>query len=186
MSRGWVTFSGKRFRILDPREEDMCIEDVAHHLAYQCRYNGATEPFFSIAEHCVMGSYIIDPKYGYDFLMHDCAEAWCGDMIRPMKHETDLQPIFTAIEDAIFAVAAVKFDVSDPVPLAVKELDVAMFKIEQRQLFPNHPNPEEFDQEFHKGFKLPCWSMDRAEREFLARFRYLSSSAFIARGELRY
>ena len=38
---GWcATYTGMQFWPLDPRPEDICIEDIAHALALQCRFNG--------------------------------------------------------------------------------------------------------------------------------------------------
>ena len=54
-SRGsWAqTFTGRQFFPLDPDPQDIDIVDIAHSLAMQCRYNGHTDRFYSVAEHCV-------------------------------------------------------------------------------------------------------------------------------------
>lgn len=50
----WMqTFSGIQFYPLDPRVEDVRIEDIARALAMQCRYNGHVTRFYSVAEHSV-------------------------------------------------------------------------------------------------------------------------------------
>lgn len=48
----WIlTFTGRRFYPLDPRPEDVCLEDIAHALSLICRYNGHSRFFYSVAEH---------------------------------------------------------------------------------------------------------------------------------------
>ena len=34
------TYTGRAFTPLDPRAEDVALEDIAHSLAIQCRFNG--------------------------------------------------------------------------------------------------------------------------------------------------
>jgi hypothetical protein len=49
---GWIqTYTGKKFWPLDPRPEDVDIEDIAHALAMQCRFGGHCLRFYSNAEH---------------------------------------------------------------------------------------------------------------------------------------
>ena len=49
-----VTYTGKLFDIFDPKPELVCIEDIAHSLANQCRYTGHTKVFYSVAQHSVL------------------------------------------------------------------------------------------------------------------------------------
>lgn len=163
----WMTtFSGRKFYPLDPREEDMDIVDVGHHLAMQCRYNGACHAFFSVAEHCVIGSYLVPKEHAYDFLMHDVAETWSGDLIRPLKHGTLLGQHYDTIEDRIFRVARNKWNFNfHP---SVKQIDREMILIEQRQLFPNFP--ASVDWEIHPKIRLECWAPMQAKEMFMKRF----------------
>lgn len=37
----WIqTYTGRQFWPMNPRQEDVCIEDIAHALSMLCRYNG--------------------------------------------------------------------------------------------------------------------------------------------------
>lgn len=48
----WIqTFSGRRFDIANPKPESVWLEDIAHSLSMQCRYNGHCQHFYSVAEH---------------------------------------------------------------------------------------------------------------------------------------
>lgn len=55
MSRNWYdgdwiqTYTNKQFWPLDPRPEDVCIEDIAHALSLQCRFTGHVREFYSTA-----------------------------------------------------------------------------------------------------------------------------------------
>ncbi len=51
----WIqTFTGKKFFPLTPDPELICIEDIAHSLSMQCRYNGHSKQFYSVAQHSVI------------------------------------------------------------------------------------------------------------------------------------
>ena len=48
----WMqTYSGKRYYPVDPRIEDVDINDIAHALSHLCRYGGHCSRFYSVAEH---------------------------------------------------------------------------------------------------------------------------------------
>ncbi len=78
----WIqTYSGRQFWPLEPRAEDVAVEDIAHALSLLCRYGGHSSRFYSVAEHCVLVSH----KCGLHGLLHDAAEAYLLDIPRPVK-----------------------------------------------------------------------------------------------------
>lgn len=85
----WMqTYTGRKFWPFDPRVEDVSMLDVAHHLANTCRYSGAVLRFYSVAQHSVLMSHLVesvDPSLGPHALLHDAHEAYHGDRIRPIK-----------------------------------------------------------------------------------------------------
>jgi len=86
MSNHIVTYTGKIFDLLEPTPEMVCIADIAHSLAYQCRYTGHTKDFYSVAQHCVLMAKNSDlPGDPMAKLMHDAAETYIGDMASPWK-----------------------------------------------------------------------------------------------------
>ncbi len=82
----WMqTFTGKKFWPLDPRPEDVSIEDISHALSLLCRFNGHCNEFYSVAQHSVLVSKIVTPENTLAALFHDASEAYLGDIIRPIK-----------------------------------------------------------------------------------------------------
>jgi uncharacterized protein len=83
----WMqTYTGKKFWPLDPRAEDVDIEDIAHSLALSCRFNGHCNVFYSVAQHSVFVSELV-PSERLAALLHDSTEAYFGDIIRPIKRD---------------------------------------------------------------------------------------------------
>lgn len=105
----WVqTYSGQAFDLksLDPTK--ISIEDIGHSLSMQCRYNGHTRRFYSVAEHSVRVSYIAEKRFGdrkfaIGGLLHDAAEAYIGDMVTPIKKELPGMEEFVLLENEIQA-----------------------------------------------------------------------------------
>lgn len=87
----WIhTHTGRAVDLVRPRPEDICLEDIAHALAHQCRYTGHAKRFFSVAEHSVLCADQIYHETGirslaWSGLMHDAHEAYTGDVASPIK-----------------------------------------------------------------------------------------------------
>lgn len=102
----FLTYTGKQFWPLDPRPEDVCIRDIAHHLSLICRFNGACRTHYSVAQHSVLVADLIPAPLKLHGLLHDATEAYVGDMVRPLKRD---MPAFCEVEKRIAEVIAVKF-----------------------------------------------------------------------------
>ena len=51
----WMqTFLGIQFWPMEPRVDEIQIEDIAHALSNQCRFAGHCSTFYSVAQHSVM------------------------------------------------------------------------------------------------------------------------------------
>ena len=87
----WVQTTGKRaVDLLDPKPEQIDLEDIAWSLARQCRFNGHTILHYSVAEHSTLVSLILgQQKQSREVqlagLLHDAAEAYLGDIVSPVK-----------------------------------------------------------------------------------------------------
>jgi hypothetical protein len=120
--------SGEMFNYLDPDPDVVTIEVIAAALSKQCRFAGHLKRFYSVAEHCVRGSYACSRPL--DFLLHDASEAFVTDVPTPLKR---LLSNYVEIEDRVHALIAKKFGV-DPHCPEVKHTDLVMLVTEGRDL----------------------------------------------------
>jgi len=145
-NRGWIfTFTGRKFYPLDPKVEDLDIKDIAHALSCLARYNGHTSRFYSVAEHSTIMAQVFLDKFSVqsDYnnidlarwaLLHDAAEAYLGDLVRPLKQLPEFR-FFVEAEDRYFPLLAEKFGlVGTKEPEAVKSLDLDMCAHETKAL----------------------------------------------------
>lgn len=131
----WMqTRHGRQYWPLDPRPDEVALDDIAAHLAKICRYNGACTVFYSVAEHCVHVSRLVPERLAVPALLHDAAEAYCQDIVRPVKrHLSGYGPIEQANEAAIFERFGVwKLNYNER--LAIKQADNAALLAEQREI----------------------------------------------------
>jgi uncharacterized protein len=144
----WIqTFTNKAFDFSDISANEIDIRDIAHSLSMQCRYNGHTNKFYSVAEHSVnvmkmvsqyIGTGAINAKILLSALLHDASEAYLCDIPRPLKPLLrDYAEIEKQVEDHILNV----FDLSrDKNPL-IKEADNAILALEKTALMGPEPLP---------------------------------------------
>ena len=94
------TYCGARFHYNNIEDSYILIEDIAHSLAQQCRYNGHCSRFYSVAEHSIHVASILPPALRLFGLLHDAAEAYVGDMAKPLK-DLPLNAGFKLLEQRI-------------------------------------------------------------------------------------
>ncbi|MBS1157879.1 MAG: phosphohydrolase [Proteobacteria bacterium] len=129
------TFLGNRFFLTRPRIDDVAIEDIAHGLAYQCRFNGQTQEFYSVAQHSLMVMHLVPEELRLAALLHDAAEAYLGDMVKPLKN---LFPEFSRIEAQVMRIIGHRFGVELARPdSAIKCADLIALATEKRDLMPH-------------------------------------------------
>jgi hypothetical protein len=119
------THSQKKFYPLDPRVEDISINDIGHSLAKLCRYNGHCRYPYSVGQHSVCVSLIVGkraPEHALWALLHDAAEAYVGDMVRPLKQCGSMRPFRDAEAGVMFQVTK-HFGLTLWEPDVVKEID---------------------------------------------------------------
>lgn len=103
-SGGWFNFD-------EPENNKVQIQDVAHGLAFICRYGAQCPRFYSVASHSVLVSQILyhmgeSIHVQYEGLMHDATEAFMGDMVTPLKR---LCPEYARIEGKVLVNLAETF-----------------------------------------------------------------------------
>jgi len=128
------TFTGRYFDVLNPKAEDICIEDIAHALANQCRFTGHTRVFYSVAEHSVRASKLVPAYEALSALLHDSTEAYLVDLARPVKHHTPIGPVFRSMEHRIWLAIAEKFALPVELSLDIHRADNIMLATEKRDL----------------------------------------------------
>ena len=132
--------SGIRFWVLTPDINSILLPDIAHALAFQCRFGGHTRKFYSVAQHCILVSNLVredDVELKLAGLLHDATEAYLVDLPRPIKVQ---MPIYKETELRLEAVIAERFKISMDAFKYVKKYDEEALSIEARSLMaPMHP-----------------------------------------------
>ena len=163
--------SGAWLDLLAPHASEFTIEDIAHGLAHQCRYAGQCRDFYSVAEHSLLVSDMVrdDPLAA---LLHDAAEAFLGDITRPLKQMLpDYRRIEMEMQQAIFA----RFGVDPKSNPAIKNADLSILAAEQNQMMP--AGTDEWARQdgiVPAPVKIRFLSPQQAKAEFLQRFQTLS------------
>jgi hypothetical protein len=141
------TFTGRFVNVDNPKPETICLEDIAHALSQICRYGGHCKTFYSVAEHAVFVSKRLErqgfPKWlQLAGLHHDDAEAYLGDIPRPIKpllgkkYEQMTNVVDTAIVDGL---KLNDYDVRTPTFhfIEIKTADSWALFVEARKLLPS-------------------------------------------------
>ena len=170
------TSSGLPFWPMAPRIEDVRVQDIAEHLARLCRFNGALRfdvEHYSVAQHCSLCSDNVPPEYALEALLHEAAEAYVGDRIKPLKQ---LMPDHERAERRIEELIRLKFGLPLKKSAAVKEADYRAVLTERRDVL--HPDIAEFvDWGVARAEpwpeKIEAWGVFQSRSEWLRRFKEL-------------
>jgi hypothetical protein len=134
----WLcTASGRQFWPLDPRADEIRVEDIAHALARSCRFLGHCSRFYSIAEHSLLVARhtVGDEATRLRALLHDAAEAYLPDMPRPLKHLPEFA-WYRETERRIMDAVCERFGLELEEPASVKAADLRALATEARELMP--------------------------------------------------
>lgn len=165
------TYTGGRFYATDPRPEEVLLRDIASALSKQCRFNGHVSHFYSVAQHSVLVARMVPDRFKLEALLHDGAEAYIGDLVRPVKVAC---PDFRTIDHNVDAVVREAFGLPAEMSAEVHEADMRICTAEKRDLmprsedWPNMPNADDIP-------TIVPWGWRYAERKFIAEFRRLVS-----------
>lgn len=130
----------------DTWEEAITIEDIAHHMSLQCRYNGGVPFHYSVALHSLYCVEVYERKYKNasrktlrTMLLHDAGETYWADLHAGMKRNlSQYMQWLSATEAAV----ARKFDCWTPEPVRVKKVDGILLSTELRELKGEAPYKE--------------------------------------------
>lgn len=134
--------SGNHFYFDEPEKNIILVSDLARNLSREPRYNGSTEGEFgySVAQHAVNASYIVDPVFAFEALHHDDAEAFYKDITTWLKRRIPCyKDELKRGEDALNTHWGLPLEMSPEVKLA----DLQMLKMEKMTLFPNYNEKSE-------------------------------------------
>lgn len=188
----WMqTYTKKKFNLINPTPQMVCIEDIAHALSNICRFNGHCEIFYSVAQHSVFVSEICNKENALWGLLHDAGEAYYGDIITPMKdwwNQTEhLNRFLSKIDYVIFKhFLMLPQDyqwryTAEYMPKDVKLADNIMLATEKAQLMDDLGQVIKWDGCWNNGIGQPMSDIEikplypeAAEKLFLDTFEELS------------
>lgn len=166
----WMQVQGGRvFYPMDPRANEVFLEDIGFALARINRFNGHADQCISVAQHlCQCQWMAYSEGYGvrvqYAVLMHDAAEAFIGDMVRPLKvYMAD----FKQVELKVMAAIMEALDVPKMDDSLIKRFDNFGWAWEKRDCFksagewPNTPKLPDY------LYTMKPWTTDNAYRTFM-------------------
>lgn len=166
----WMqTYTGVQFWPMDPRPEEIRIEDIAHALSNCCRYAGHCTNFYSVAEHSLYVSRVVAPEHALQALLHDATEAYLVDVPRPLKRYLTN---YHEIEDTLWKAVAERFSVQVELHPSIKEADNAVLLAEAAQIMGPKPAPWNIEGE-PADIQVTCMAPTVARAYFLARFYHL-------------
>jgi len=177
----WLTtYSGKQFYPQDPFG-DICIEDIAHALSIEPRFGGHLPQPYSVAQHSVLASSIVETFLGGNrsdqkwALLHDASEAYLKDLPLPVKK--CVGSAYADLESRVSFAIEKHFHLTGPEPEKIKKADLICLAIERRDLFPaSHAHFWALVDDMEKQVVLPDLSIGfldwrDAKSAFLRRYR---------------
>lgn len=147
----WIlTASGKRFDLLDPKPEQVDLNDIATALGRIPRFTGHVG--YSVASHCCHVAEIVrkatvggDDDAYLCGLLHDASEAYTNDISSPMKEAIGggiVHAIERRIQGVIFEALGLSFEAEEwrDIEEVVKAADQLALRVERSMLLPDHPD----------------------------------------------
>jgi uncharacterized protein len=173
------TYSGHTFAPLDPVFADIRIEDIAHALANQCRFSGHVRFSYSVAEHSVRVSELLERERGSKplqlwGLLHDASEAYLVDLPTPLKLDVTLGVAYRAAEARMMVAICRRFSLPEKEPPPVRAADRVLLATEVRDLMHGDRDYWSKLEAAPLRERIRPWGAGVAEYEFLRRYRNLT------------
>ena len=139
-SCAFPTHSGLIVDLERPTPDMIDPDDIAWALAHTLRYGGHSNQPITVANHSIEDANHVayataDADLVRAGLLHDAAEAYLGDVIRPLKR---MMPEYGRIETEFEWVIGKRFDI-DPALFScetVKHADMVVYSLERRDIGP--------------------------------------------------
>lgn len=158
-----LTADGRYFDFTDPDPAVITLNAIARGLANTCRFGGQCRSFYSVAEHSIWVSRLVPSHLAVHGLLHDAAEAFIGDMPKPLK---ELLPDYKRVEQMVEAVLFAQFGFLS-IPPEVKQIDRVMLATEQLKIMDNRDHWVGTNEP--ADIVLECLSPEQAYRAFMCR-----------------
>lgn len=167
-----TTYTGRKVNPLDLKHEDICIEDIAHHLACINRFNGAAKYPISVAQHSVWVARLSGP-FGMEGLLHDAAEAYLGDITKWLKETPEMKAYRKAEHRAQIAICHAFAIPANP-PDVVLWADQLTVRFEHEVAFGRPQTVKGYERltrpERNNLKEWRLWTWQEAEMSFLVAF----------------
>ncbi len=128
------TITGRKIDLMDVKPNDISIVDIAWGLSMQNRFNGQILKPYSVAHHSILVANLLDQEYKAEALMHDAAEAYIGDLIKPIKNHC---PRYIRVEKKILKTIFKKYKINDTGEISEKVMwaDAVMLNREKSYFY---------------------------------------------------
>lgn len=171
------SYTGKLIDLINPTADMIDIEDIAHALSQICRFGGHCSMPYNVAQHSVIVAALAPMELRKEALLHDAAEAYVGDVIKPLK--VLIEPLFEDIEDRFMQVICQKFNLDTMKLLEVKKYDRQVLETEHEFLQKGNIAPFQWQMRglsLHVDYNL-IWSSEVSKHTFLSLYhRYFTTS----------
>ena len=176
------TRSGKVLDLIAPEPASICIEDIAHALSMQCRYNGHCERFISVAEHSwLVADWLKQHGAGLRMellgLLHDAPEAYLGDLVHPVK---TMLPAFKILEAKVAQAIYYGLEIGAPTDAEerlIKRADIVLLATEARSQMSSGGGNWGLSERPDSGIVFSWWQPHAACVAFLEAFQRLTDRA---------
>jgi len=159
-----------QFWPLDPKPEEIFMEDIACSLSNMCRFTGHVKNFYSVCQHSILVSKLCSPENALAGLMHDAAEAYMNDISRPIK---PFLPGFKEIENNILEMIFIKYGIEWPIPDEIHNIDRKLCITEARDLGHDITQWGEYGKTVPYDFKIEPLGPGESAQLFIHRFNEL-------------
>lgn len=122
------TFTGKLFDYNNIAADKICIEDIANALSNICRFGGHIKGHYSVAQHTLLVWHLCPQELKPAALLHDAAEAYVGDVVKPLKNI--LGEVYAKIEKEVELAIFTKYGVPFENLKLIKQYDMKALEIE--------------------------------------------------------
>lgn len=175
------TYTGKTFCPLAPVWADINVADIAHALANQGRYSGHSRFRYSVAEHSVRVSELLEAwgaprKVQFWGLLHDASEAYLVDLPTPLKVTARLGDPYREAERRLMRAVCKRFGLPVDEPTSVRAADAVLLATEVRDLMHGDRDYWRKINALPLTERIRPWGDGVAEWEFLRRYQELGGA----------